>query len=856
MDDNIQLKEVKENVDSDLKENGNLDSMEDASVNLRLGNSVDLWYIPENNKVYLYWWTVIGIASMVSAVLSPLAMAFLPGTKDAEIFMDVFFYLDIIFTFFVVDTSSHFFTKLEMSGESRWKRQAKIFKQYLKGWLIPDILSILPFERMNIDGEYAPLLRLFRLIRIRRVVPLVREMEKSEYFNYYATAIIKYVIMAAYNAHWSACIFYELARIHDFDDTTWVSNNSPGLQDESIANQYVTSLYWAITTLTTVGYGDISPSNNDERAWVMIYMLLNLGMTSYIIGNITALMSRPESETMQFREHLDHVREFMKREAVPGQLRHQVLQFIKQQNSLKFQDGQEILNELPTAIRIPIQGHRYFKIFKNVDIFDGLSKEFTDRILGHMKIEMFMKGMKIIKAGDFGSAFYIIKKGDCEIILKSGETIKTSALIKEGGHFGSEGYFASIPQPFTIMARTTCVLIKIRESFKAELSALLQQDIRVVLGNLLLRLGRLSRIIERGLRMKKGTQSKSCKGPKMGQSLNNIRDQSLWDVHSRRKLPESTLGNRNMSTVNHTNSTGVNAYASKAEEETPLSPKLRPKIEKKISLSSDKKMDTSVYGDIDSSVHGRMSTTKSFGSRRSHLYVEEYWNPFFEKTMNAIEGIKAFKARFEHDVAASLCQMASAGNDEQLRLVLNGRDLSEDTGDYDSRVPLHLAAANGHLEVCKVLTEYKADPSHRDHSGRTPILEAVEAGHKGIIKFLLQRGGEICLNNPGEYFCNAAFSGNQTRIELLCVAKADLNASDYDRRTALHLAAAEGNEYICKVLVKNKADIEQKDRWGSTAIDSARVAGHNNVLRLFEHVQQQQDVKMIEVKEDAKHGEN
>lgn len=50
------------------------------------------------------------------------------------------------------------------------------------------------------------------------------------------------------------------------------------------------SLYWAITTLATVGYGDFSAVNTAEAVWATIYMFFNLALGAYVLGTITLLV--------------------------------------------------------------------------------------------------------------------------------------------------------------------------------------------------------------------------------------------------------------------------------------------------------------------------------------------------------------------------------------------------------------------------------------------------------------------------------------------------------------------------------------------------------------------------------------
>jgi glutaminase len=76
----------------------------------------------------------------------------------------------------------------------------------------------------------------------------------------------------------------------------------------------------------------------------------------------------------------------------------------------------------------------------------------------------------------------------------------------------------------------------------------------------------------------------------------------------------------------------------------------------------------------------------------------------------------------------------------------------------------------------------------------------------------------------------AATYGDLSEIQRLEARGIDLNLSDYDGRTALHLAAAEGNLNIVKYLIEKKANVNPLDRWGGNPLKDAMAGNHSEVI--------------------------
>lgn len=106
--------------------------------------------------------------------------------------------------------------------------------------------------------------------------------------------------VTVFAVHCAGCFYYLLAARNHDPEETWIGKSMSNFLQQSLWIRYVTSLYWSITTLTTVGYGDLHPVNVREMLFDIFYMLFNLGLIAYLIGNMTNLVVHGTSRTRKF----------------------------------------------------------------------------------------------------------------------------------------------------------------------------------------------------------------------------------------------------------------------------------------------------------------------------------------------------------------------------------------------------------------------------------------------------------------------------------------------------------------------------------------------------------------------------
>ncbi len=148
-----------------------------------------------------------------------------------------------------------------------------------------DLLGILPtYIGMFVPGShYLLAIRLLRVLRIFRVLKLVlfmsetRFLSQSLYASWRKIAVFLFVVLNL--AVVTGSLMYVIEGR---------TNGGPG----GFSN-IPQSIYWAIVTLTTVGYGDISPVTALGKAVASMLMIMGYGIIAVPTGIVTAEIIRP-----------------------------------------------------------------------------------------------------------------------------------------------------------------------------------------------------------------------------------------------------------------------------------------------------------------------------------------------------------------------------------------------------------------------------------------------------------------------------------------------------------------------------------------------------------------------------------
>eukprot|EP00736_Rhodelphis_marinus_P002429 Rmarinus@m.23699 len=404
-------------------------------------------FLPDNR--WRRWWD-LGLALMLTyiSLFVPYRLGFdrEPEPWDTGFIIDIF--VDL---YFVCDIAVNFRTAYVEECNRVIVDPRMIAQQYIRSWFPLDLLSSFPANYISIALEsndsansvrMLKMIRLFRLAKMLRLVRLQRLlMAYEEELGYiiHAMQVTKLVFLIFFIAHLMACFWYFLG---DGEETHghgkvfgWVIRQGWD-HDVGDFTRYITSFYWAITTMTTVGYGDITAETHNEMMFAVFSMLVGGFVFGMIVGNVSAVISSANSSSMLLRDRMSAIKEFMRVKHVPVDLQHRVKRFYEWLffNKTVF-DQSEILSALPHSLRADMVRHMYKTIVTKVPLFFGLDDEVVARICLKLQPYHAAAGDVIINQGDVSHELFIIVEGSVTVRRNGVQVL----VLKNNSFFGEMG---------------------------------------------------------------------------------------------------------------------------------------------------------------------------------------------------------------------------------------------------------------------------------------------------------------------------------------------------------------------------------------------------------------------------------
>jgi voltage-gated potassium channel len=343
-----------------------------------------------------------------------------------------------------------------------------IARLYLRSWLVVDVIAAIPFAWVfYVTSLWVPsaslqvgavldiimVTKLMKMVKIAKVSSIFNDIRESLSVSPSLMRLVTFGFWFVTVVHLMSCGWVligasEAARPH-FD-------------------QYLRAVYWCVTTIATIGYGDYTPSHdsNGQIIYTVIVMIFGVGMYGYIIGNVATLIANLDVARANYQARMEEINDFLRTKRVPGPLQNRVRNYYAYLwETQKSVSPVSITEELPHTLSMEISLFLNRSILEKVSLFKNANEIFIREIVQLLRPMVFLPDDYIIRQGEFGDCMYFLSNGDVEVLVNSVRV----ASLGQGSPFGETALIQGEKRMASIRALSYCDVYKLS---KADFDAL------------------------------------------------------------------------------------------------------------------------------------------------------------------------------------------------------------------------------------------------------------------------------------------------------------------------------------------------------------------------------------------------
>lgn len=275
--------------------------------------------------------------------------------------------------------------------------------------------------------------------------------------------VMKLNILMIVVCHWCGCLWYMMASLSislGLSQNWRYADENNALFSVSHSDfggfaAYLRSVYWAIVGMSTVGYGDIIPTNIIEITFATVVILFGGLVLPAVVGGLAAYISNFHMTAKIYSKRMSKVRMYLLRIKVGDGVLDKVSRYYDYHWSCQGGvEEQEVMDELPNSLLNAVSSHISGTMIDSLPFLcrcDGATKELIASIL---QPRVFMPQDCIVQEGERGFEMYFLKRG--QVVVTSSSVSAPLRVLSRNDFFGESCLLGSSLSGATVKACTYC----------------------------------------------------------------------------------------------------------------------------------------------------------------------------------------------------------------------------------------------------------------------------------------------------------------------------------------------------------------------------------------------------------------
>ncbi|CAD8137652.1 unnamed protein product [Paramecium pentaurelia] len=421
------------------------------------GNFLFIW---ELLKFFMTLASLFQLSIQICFNLDVLNWFFISEKENSQII------LIMMFIYYSFDIVLGFRTGYYENGEVVTKQQ-RVARRYLRKYFFVDLISIIPIfvniiliQSFETDNTIIKIVNCLSFLRSNALNRVYHSLEGRLLSNprfvigYRFLSVIGTVFLYA---HVFGCLWYVVAQNNQ---NNWI--NKAGIVEDSWFALYSYSIYWSVMTMTTVGYGDLTPANHEEALFCVCTMFIASVVFAYSINTIGMIITEMNKFDEKINENMAIINRYMQRKNFEQSLQFRVRQYLQnlwtQEEKFRIVDENKIINCLSPNLKEEIQICLYGQFITSIHIFYRyFSQECLLDLTKSVQEYRVAPNSYVIENGTHdGIALYQLVSGEAEMFVDLQDRKYYIGKMKQGDIFGHGPFFMNNVHPYSIKTDTAC----------------------------------------------------------------------------------------------------------------------------------------------------------------------------------------------------------------------------------------------------------------------------------------------------------------------------------------------------------------------------------------------------------------